>query len=64
MERVRWIDRARGIAILLVVLGHIIGWLDFFVFVIIEFLLAVGLRYLVIYFAKKCRYVNRIFHSI
>lgn len=64
MERVRWIDRARGFAIFLVVLGHIIGWLDFSVFVSIEFLLEVGLSYLVIYFAKKCRYVNRIFYSI
>jgi fucose 4-O-acetylase-like acetyltransferase len=29
MDRIRWIDRTRGLAILLVVLGHVIGGLDF-----------------------------------
>lgn len=28
MERIKWIDRSRGLAILLVILGHIIGGLE------------------------------------
>ena len=29
MERIKWIDQTRGLAIFLVILGHIIGGLDF-----------------------------------